>query len=716
MTETKLLDDLNEPQREAVLHVDGPLLILAGPGSGKTRVVVRRAAYLASTVARPWEILVITFTNKAAREMRERLEALDVADGMTICTFHALCAKLLRIHHERAGVARDYTIYDRDDRRKVIKKAISDCDLSSDNWRPAAVERKIGVAKGELLGPDEFASTARDWPEQTLARIYRRYDELMHEMGALDFDDLMMRMAWMVDRDPQIGEELEQRYPYLLIDEYQDTNAAQYKIALAISHKNKNICATGDPDQSIYGWRGANIGNILSFERDFPGAKVVRLEQNYRSTQRILSAADQLIAGNLQRKNKALWTKNHEGGPVTVIECEDGVNEAECIARDIALREQSGARLKGMAVFYRINSLSRSIEEAFLKEGIAYQVARGVEFYSRKEIKDVLGYLRVLVNPADEIALLRIINTPPRGIGATTVERLARLSSESQRSMFEVVTTESDLSVLGRSGSRVLAFGKLLLSLRALLTRPVSEALQLIVNQSGLKAMYFQEGETDNIPLENIQELINAAVHFQGVQPEATIRDWLEYTALISDLDGVEDSDNRVTLMTLHAAKGLEFPLVYIIGLEENMIPFRRSEEEIVDMEEERRLLFVGMTRAKNTLTLSHARYRMLHGREERTVRSPFLDELPQDELQWRSEVKEPGRPKAFNAGLPPDIKEWGVGTLVNDRIYGLGRILSIRSGGRRTLADIEFRSGPKKTFVLEFCSLERVDFDEVGD
>ena len=379
----QLLADLSEPQRKAVVHTNGPLLILAGPGSGKTRVVTRRAAHLARTVAEPFQILAITFTNKAAKEMRERIDALGVADGMTVCTFHALCARLLRLHHERAGVLASFTIFDRDDRRKLMKQAIEQCELSTANLTPAVVDRHISRAKNAMLTADAFAERELDWTEQRIARIYTSYEELLSKMGGLDFDDLLLRVATLLSRDAELRERLEDRYRYVLVDEYQDTNAAQYRIARLLTLSRENLCATGDPDQSIYGWRGADIENILRFERDYPDAEVVRLEQNYRSTKRVLAAADALIASNAQRKEKGLWTENEAGPPVRVVECETGEAEADAVARDIAEKIGEGVSPADIAVFYRINSLSRAIEEALLRVGVGYQIARGVEFYSR---------------------------------------------------------------------------------------------------------------------------------------------------------------------------------------------------------------------------------------------------------------------------------------------------------------------------------------------
>jgi DNA helicase-2/ATP-dependent DNA helicase PcrA len=722
-TVDRLFADLSDAQREAVAQTDGPLLILAGPGSGKTRVVTRRAAHLACTVARPREILAITFTNKAAREMRERVEALDVEPGMTLCTFHALCAKLLRWHHDRAGIAKNFTIFDRDDRRKALADAIERCGLSTTNWSPAAIEQDVSRAKNAMLSPAEFAAQNTDWRLGTVARVYEAYEKRLSELEALDFDDLLMRMALLLERDSALREDLEHRYRYVLIDEYQDTNAAQYRIARLLTQEHKNICATGDPDQSIYGWRGADIGNILSFERDYPGAKVVRLEQNYRSTKRILSAADALIASNLQRKAKSLWTENDAGAPVAVNEYESGDEEAIAVADDIASQISRGTSAGQIAVFYRVNSLSRTLEEALLRRGISYQVARGVEFYNRKEIKDVLAYLRVLVNPSDEVSLLRIINTPARGIGDTTADRLVELAKAIGKRVMDVLADDVALAQLGRAAGKVREFAALLVHLRAALDQPPAAALEFVMSHSGLRAMHHGRRDVDDAPAANLDELVSAAAAFSQEQPEAKLMDWLEHAALVSDVDAVDDERQKVTLMTLHAAKGLEFDIVYIVGLEEGLLPFQRRDGDggriISDVEEERRLCFVGMTRARRRLTLSLARFRMTRGVTQRTVRSPFLAEIPHDRVQSAKPARKGAIAPAAGSDrgrLPADIEHWTVGSLVRHPQLGIGQVLKLERGARRTHVDVQFRDGMRRVWVLEFADLTRVEYDEIGD
>ncbi len=714
-----LLDNLTDPQREAVTHADGPLLLLAGAGSGKTRVITRRAAYLAATVTQPWHVLAITFTTKAASEMAERIAQID-ADArrdMMVCTFHSLCARLLRIHHEAADLPPNFTIVDQADRREIAKQAIERAELNTQNFRPAAVEGRISRAKNAMQTPEDFEADAIEFYDRTIARLYRIYEDILRENAGLDFDDLLMRTAFLLRDSDDVRAKLNDRYRYVLIDEYQDTNAAQYRIARLLTQSHDNLMVTGDPDQSIYSWRGADIRNILDFEDDYPSAKVIRLEQNYRSTKRILSAASEVIASNIERKEKRLWTENAEGERVCVITCESANDEAKVIAADIRTRIDAGKAPADIAVFYRINALSRTVEETLFRSGIGYRIARGTAFYARKEIKDILAYLRVMVNPADAVCLERIINTPTRGIGKTTINKLKAFAESSGCPLFDAVMRAAECDLGKRAQSSLATFAELLRNLESLVEGAAREALEKVLSLTGLLAQLKQREEAEPEPLANAQELINAAADYDRGNPEGTLLDWLSFTSLLGDEDRVEGADGAVTLMTLHAAKGLEFPVVYIVGLEEGLLPMVRRSEDYDESEEERRLFFVGMTRAKERLTLTHALWRSLHGVGTRTIRSPFLDELPPSEVEWvRSGGSDAGRQRGPATGrLPDDIEFWEVGTLVRHGSRGLGKITNLRRGHARTHVHVLFEDGSDQSYALEFADLERVDYDDIG-
>ncbi len=733
MNVDELLEGLTEPQREAVTHAAGPLLVLAGPGSGKTRVITHRAAYLARTVTRPWHVLAITFTNKAANEMAERLARLTAgtapADpevgryglgGLTCSTFHAFCARLLRIHADRAGLLPNYTIFDESDQTAAMKQAIDRVGLRTENFPPAKVLTRISRAKNDMIDAERYAADARDWEQKGVARIFQTYQDVLAEQNALDFDDLLVRTAKLLGDDPELRGQLEDRYRYVLVDEYQDTNHAQYLIARGLALTHENLCVTGDPDQSIYAWRGANVHNILQFEEDFPDAKVIRLEQNYRSTPQILAAADAVIAHNRKRKKKRLWTQNAEGSAVRVAQCEDPTAEAAFIASEIRRHVEAGGRYGDAAVFYRVNALSRSIEAAMRSMQIPYQVARGVAFYQRKEIKDVVAYLKVVSNPRDQVSLLRIINTPARGIGKTTVQRLIAYAESTGRTPLDTITDADAIPDVGRAAASALkGFAALIDDLRRIAERgEVRDVIEHTVHHSGLRAAWEQADDANAV--ENAEELINAGAEYDRQHPDGggSVTDWLQQVSLISDVDAIDEAVGAVTLMTLHAAKGLEFDTVFIAGVEHGLLPHQRSEQSRAELEEERRLCFVGMTRAERRLTLTFARWRDFRGVSQRSSRSVFLKELPKEGVE-RLTVGEAGA-SGYDAGgaaddpVADDFADWRQGQFVRHAEYGLGRVMWIQPASQKTRAGIRFEHVGEKTMILEYSGLERVEPDEL--
>jgi len=717
MSAEALLTDLTDPQREAVTHRDGPLLVLAAAGSGKTRVITRRAAWLATHVG-AGHVLAITFTNKAAEEMRQRIASLGAGRGMTVGTFHSFCARLLRQHADRAGIEPNYSIFDQTDRVRAIKDAISRCELASEAWKPSNVELRISQAKNHMLAPDGMLAEAVDFRDQTTARVYAQYEKILAENNALDFDDLLLRVAQLLDRDKALRSELEDRFAYVLVDEYQDTNRAQYLIARRLTETRRNICATGDPDQSIYGWRGANLANILDFESDYPDAKVVRLEQNYRSTQRILRAADELIQANQRRKEKRLWTENPEGVDVCGFIYDDAQDEADGIAEQIARLHERGRSLGQIAIFYRVNAMTRVLEEAFRKRALSYQIARGVEFYNRKEIKDVLAYLRVMVNPSDAISLVRIINTPARGIGKTTIDRLRAHAMETGRRAIDLVAAAETVGNLKAAAARRIGeFATLLEKLRKVAAGDsVREIVEKTLSLTGLERTVVDQAGGDSDQVGNLAELVSAAAEYDQQHPDQKqpLQGWLEQVSLVSDVDKL-DGAGAVSLMTLHAAKGLEFDVVFIAGLEEGLLPHLRSRDSADEMEEERRLCFVGMTRARQELYLSYALYRSLRGSTIRTVRSPFVDDLEGADIEWhdRSGRRDarPRRRAARSEGERLALR-WRVGQLMYHPEYGTGRLVRLDRSGRGTMARVRFTAYGEKSFSVEHTELEAVEID----
>jgi DNA helicase II / ATP-dependent DNA helicase PcrA len=766
-----LLDSLTPAQREAVEHIDGPLLILAGPGSGKTRVVTHRIANLMRHGIPPRQILALTFTNKAANEMKSRLERLAPGQSVWMSTFHRFCARLLRQYAALVGLQENYTIYDTGDSAAVIRRSCEEAQVDSKHFTPQQIVTAISWAKNNLIGPNDYQPRVGQPLGAVVAKVYPIYQRRLLGSNAVDFDDLLLHVASLLRGNPELRETLDARYRYILVDEYQDTNLAQYAIVRALSVTYANLSVTGDPDQSIYGWRGANIKNILNFEHDFPNVHVVRLEQNYRSTKRILRVAAELISHNQRRKEKGLFTDNAEGQPVRYVPYPTQTDEAEHIAAQIAEAVAAGRRRpRDFAIFYRVNALSRAIEFALRGAGLPYQMVNGVEFYQRKEIKDVLAYLMLLNNPRDDVAFLRVVNTPPRGIGKTTLDRLAAHATRYGKTLLEAAREAGLVETIPKKAAVAVArFMSLFDRLNLISMRPVEEILGHVLNETGYQAHLIESGlEEDQERLANIQELLTAAREFDELTPgEGHLEEFLENVCLINDVDVWDSADDRVSMMTLHASKGLEFPCVFIVAVEEGLLPHERSQNNPDQLEEERRLLFVGLTRAEEELQLSIAQYREFRGRRQMTIPSKFLLEIPFDELDsteavwpvpegvapsredwdeldpdhdaveihahdddavWQppkelgghAEQSKPLRsriPSLMTAsqlassegsaqGLSPERFHQGMVVLHPE--YGLGKIIALSGSGERRTATVEFASGQKK-FVLAQSALRPV-------
>ncbi len=643
-----LLANLNDPQREAVEHEHGPLLIVAGAGSGKTRVITRRVGYLIAQGCRPESILAITFTNKAAGEMRERVAEL-VGDGRVwMSTFHAFGARVLRAHGGPVGLRPGFTIYDRDDQISLVKDICGELGIDTQQMRPRVLQGSVSRLKNEGVPPDEAEASAGSYFDRNVARVYARYEEALREANAADFDDLLLRTAKLFSENPKILSRYQERFQHVLVDEYQDTNRIQDRLARDMAARCGNLCVTGDPDQSIYAWRGAQIRNILEFQDDFPGAKVVRLEQNYRSTGHILAAASGVVRHNQSRLMGDLWSELGDGEKVALTAADDEEAESDAVVRKVRELRDAGQPLAEMAVFYRTNALSRGLERALRLHNVPYELVGGVEFYQRKEVKDLLAYLRVLVNPDDAVAFLRVVNTPARGIGKTSMERLRAWGVPQGLSPFVAARRADEAPGLtARARKALTSFTKLLDELSATLQGTVESTLQAVLERTDYMA-YLRDfgGQEGTDRIDNVKELQSALATYAVHAAEPSLAAFLEETALLSDVDSYSGAGDRLVLMTLHAAKGLEFPTVFMVGMEEGLLPHQRSLDDPASIEEERRLCYVGMTRAQRRLFLSYAGRRPVSGTWMPSEPSRFLDEVPAEnvvERDLRSATGGPG-------------------------------------------------------------------------
>lgn len=817
-----LLKGLTPPQREAVMHAGGPMLVLAAAGSGKTRVITRRIAWLIQSGAAPWSIMALTFTNKAAGEMRERVTDLllgpapEGADpetprfvrGLTVTTFHALCARLLRRYAEEAdlpGVKPDFTIYPTSDQLAIVKQAVKDADLSTTNWAPRSVLSAISAAKNELVTARQYEANANDFYHKTIAKLYAAYERGMHRAGAVDFDDLLLLTATMLRDNASIRAACQNRWRHLLIDEYQDTNRAQFEIARLLAGDGRpadeladmpgveadtsartgpDICVVGDPDQAIYGWRGADLTNILDFETQFPGARVVKLGQNFRSTAPILGAADTLIKRNKQRKDKPLFTDRDGGERVTAVLCRDEHHEANLIADWFTnLHENAGVPWREMAVFYRTNALSRVMEESLRTARIPYVIARGTAFYEREEVRDALSYLRVVANQADDVSLARIVNKPTRGLGKTSLDRIGVLASREGLPMFEALRRVPETGASPGAVNAAARFTQMIDDwtgsgsfMGASVSGTLAELVGRVIDESGLSAHYRKianasGAESDEERLDNLDELVSSARDFEAefdpladpiaedadpLDPDvpfdpdaeapavpvppllAMLRAFLESVALVADADATDSDQGSVTLMTLHAAKGLEFDAAAMIGLEEGLLPHARAFESEAELEEERRLAFVGITRVRKLLHMTSARYRTVRGATERTIPSRFLTEVGTDHVvtsdqsdAWDDidQTTDQPRERSFDRGAAvrgdldrvreqrrqisataSDLarEQFPEGCTVRHPQFGEGRVMRVM-GGQHARAVVRFASVGEKTLVLEYARLRRV-------
>ena len=673
-----IYDTLNPKQKEAVLHTDGPLLILAGAGSGKTRVLTHRIAYLIDECGvNPWNIMAITFTNKAAGEMRERVDNLVGfgAESIWISTFHSSCVRILRRHIENLGYTTSFSIYDSDDQKTLMRQVFKTLDIDTKQFKERSVLAAISSAKDKLITPEEFLLNAGgDFREKKTGEIYKEYQKQLKKNNALDFDDLIVKTVELFQNNPQILDYYQERFRYIMVDEYQDTNMAQFKLVSLLASKYRNLCVVGDDDQSIYRFRGADIQNILSFENTFPGTMVIKLEQNYRSTQNILDAANEVIRHNFGRKDKTLWTANGEGDKILFKQFDTAKDEADFVVRQI---RDSGYSYQDQAVLYRTNAQSRLLEERCIFYNVPYRLVGGVNFYQRKEIKDILAYLKTIANGVDDLSVIRIINVPKRGIGATTIGRVTAFASKHSMSFYDTLKEAKQIPGIGKAAEKISRFIAQMEAFRAMAYSEeysMKDLIGHILEDTGYEEELQEEGEIEaQTRLENIEELINKAAAYEEDSEHPTLDEFLEQVALVADIDNVDDTEDRVTLMTLHSAKGLEFPKVYLVGMEDGLFPGMMSimSGDKTEMEEERRLCYVGITRAKKELVLTASRQRMINGETRWSKPSRFINEIPPnlldtDKLQpvfGKSKQDDPG-----DFGLP-----WDQGSKSGVSRFGMG-------------------------------------------
>lgn len=729
-----IFETLNDRQLEAVRHTEGPLLITAGAGSGKTKVLTCRIAHLLEKGVSPYRILAITFTNKAAKEMRERVEKLvgARAESMWLSTFHSFCAKLLRFEIDgKFGYTRNFTIYDATDQMTLIKDCLKQMNLDDKQFPPRSVLGTISSAKNALMDAHEFAGRTNDFYEEKVAEAYTLYEKKLLENNAMDFDDLLRLAVRLLDEYSDVREKYQDRFQYILVDEYQDTNHAQYTLTKLLAAKWRNICVVGDADQSIYAWRGADIRNIMDFTRDYPDAASIKLEQNYRSTKTILQAANAVINNNESRPKKNLWTENQTGNKIIHYHAQTEYDEADYVAGVIYNRHEISQEPYGnMAILFRTNSQSRVLEEKLMRYAIPYTMVGGTKFYDRKEIKDVIAYLRLLYNPEDSLSLTRIINVPKRNIGATTLEHLTDYAEEQGISLFEALSSTEDLPVTKRAKTALEDFSVTIFELLNHVDEwNVQQIMEEVIKQTGYGAMLDADAAHDTqgeSRKENVGQFLTAAKEYVDDNPDGTLQDFLENVALVSDVDEFESSESKVTLMTLHAAKGLEFPVVFLVGLDEGLFPHSRTLMDSSQIEEERRLAYVGITRAEQQLYVTNASTRTMYGRISAYMPSRFLAEIPENLLEeyhrkaampQQSTTTVPSKQrmsilsKPVASSLPKKHAvdtTFAKGDTVRHKIWGIGTVLEVIGEGQNMQMKIQFPTKGIRQVVVKYAPLEK--------
>ena len=727
----KLLSGLNREQQAAVKMTEGPLLVMAGAGSGKTRVLTHRIAYLmAEKQVAPWNILAITFTNKAAREMKERIQNLlgGAAEDIWISTFHSMCVRILRRDSDRVGINRNFSILDTTDQLSVLKTILKEKNIDAKKFDPRAILGTISSAKNDLLSPEDYAKQAGTYYEKIVSEVYEEYQKRLLRNHSLDFDDLIMTTIQLFKRVPEVLEHYQYKFQYIHVDEYQDTNRAQYMLVKMLAERFKNLCVVGDSDQSIYRWRGADIQNILSFEKDYPNATVILLEQNYRSTKRILQAANEVIENNYNRKPKKLWTENSEGSKIFYYQAISESDEAQFVAGKIKEYVDSGKRkYSDFAILYRTNAQSRIMEEVLLKSNISYQIVGGIKFYDRKEIKDILAYLRLIANPDDDISLTRIINVPKRGIGASTLDKITSYASANGLSIFEALQEIEEIGVSAKAANALAQFRDQIRywgQMQEYLS--VTELVEEVLDKSGYREMLRAERTIEaQSRLENIDEFLSVTKHFENTNEDKSLIAFLTDLALVADIDQIdaadEDENDAVVLMTLHSAKGLEFPVVFLIGMEEGIFPHSRSLDDAEEMEEERRLAYVGITRAEEELFLTSAQMRTLFGRTGLNQVSRFVNEISDELIEKMNETvrksntltsRQTARTmvRSIASTTGGEAIDWRVGDKAEHKKWGIGTVVSIKGEGEDKELDIAFPSpiGIKR-LLAKFAPITKV-------